>query len=120
MSTIRYAPHCTRGEIIALLYNRIAQDHSMPLIKPEIAEKLVYKKLGDASTMGRKTVPRQEGYIDELNGVLLNVWCYEDAIDASGYPKGDGEVIIKDLIYKRCRDKVGLDVQSVKWETIES
>ena len=76
MSIVRYAPHCTRGEVIALLYNHIAQDNSMPSIKPEVAEELIYKKLGDARTLEGKVVPSQEGYIVEINGVSLNVWCY--------------------------------------------
>lgn len=117
-SPVMYSSCCTLGEIIALLYNHVAQEKSKAAITPEVAEELVHKKLGDARTLGGRSVPSQEGYLDEINGVPLSVWCYPGAIDVSGYPHGDGRALTDLFIDKRKSDLAKLSAQTVKWETI--
>ena len=112
-----YAP-CNRGEIIARLYNHAVQGKDIAEITPEVAEELVHKKLGDARTLEGRIVPSQEGYIDEINGIPLNVWCRIEAIDVSGYLYGDGKALIDPFVAKRKSDRARLKAQSVKWETI--
>ena len=117
-SLVRYSQCCTRGEIIALLYNRAVQGKNMAEITPEVAEELVHKKLGDARTLEGRIVPSQEGYLDEINGIPLNVWCYAGAIDVFGYLHGDGTTLIRSFISQKLIDKPQWKAQSVKWQTI--
>ena len=68
--------------------------------------------------MDGRIIPSKEGFIDKINGVTLNVHCYEGAIDVSEYPHGDGKTLIYEFISK-CR--CGLDSINARlnpWETI--
>lgn len=114
---VTYAPYCDRGDVIALLYNNAIREKSGE-ISPEMAEKLVHKQLGDAIAMDGRIIPRKEGFIGTINGVVLNVYCYAGAIDVSEYPPRDGKTLIYDYISK-CR--CGLDSINARlnpWETV--
>ena len=106
---IPYSQHCTRGEIIACLYNQAAGTEEL---SPTTAEELVHKQLGDARTLEGRTIPSQEGFIGAINGIPLNVMCTTDGIDITHYPHGDGLALINALIDKRLSAKVGMEVLS--------
>ena len=112
-----YSP-CNRGEIIALLYNRAVKGKNIAEITPEIAEELAHKKLGDARTLEGRNVPAQEGYLDAINGVPLNIWCYDGAVDVSGYLHGDADALIRSFVNKRISDLAKLKAQSGNWKLI--
>ena len=98
---VQYAPYCTRGEIIALLYNHAVRLKGGSEISPEVAEELVDRYLGTARTLDGKIIPSLKGFINVIEGVVLNVYCYDGVIDVSEYPHGDGRELIQGLITKR-------------------
>ena len=118
-----YSNYCTRGEIIALLYNHAIKaetgKHITSGITPEEAEELVHKKFGDICDLTGMVSPIENGWIDEINGVRLNVRCKEGAVDISDYPYGDGNALIDSLISKRLSDMAKYNAQYVQWEDFE-
>ena len=116
---IQYAPLCTRGEIIACLYNHAVRISGGTEITTEDAERLVHKELGDALTLGGKIVPAQEGIIGTINGVALNIVCYNGIVDVSGYSYGNGVRLINELIAKRQLEVARFNAQSIKWRPLE-
>ena len=80
---VMYAPHCVRGEIIALLYNHAAQKKSNVTITSEAAESFVVKELGMVRTLDGKIVPCQDGFIGMINGIPLNITCHKGSVDVS-------------------------------------
>ena len=116
--TVLYSPHCARGDIIALLYNHATREKSGLRITPEVAEDLVHKQLGDARTIDGRVVPSEEGFIDKIKGVPLNVYCYEGMIDVSEYPHGDGKKLIYEFISECRRDFEIMNARLNPWEPI--
>ena len=121
---MKYYPNCcTRGEIIALLYNHAIQvDNSRHItseITPEEAEELVHKKFGNAHDLTGMAPHVENVYIDEINGVCLNVRCEKGAIDVSGYMYDDGNTLIDSFISKRLSNMAKYNAQSVQWEDFE-
>ena len=117
-----YPNCCTRGEIIALLYNNAIKaetgNYITSEISPEEAEELVHKKFGDAHDLTGMVSPAENGYVDEINGVCLNVCCKKGVIDVSGYPYGDGNALIDSFISKRLSDMAKYNTQSAQWESL--
>ena len=115
---VQYAPYCTRGELIALLYNHAVRLKGGSEISPDFAEDIVHKQLGDARTLEGKTIPNPEGLINAIEGVSLNIFCYEGAVDASGYPHDDGRLLIEGFVSKRLSDHASIKARSANWEPI--
>ena len=121
---VHYAPYCTRGEIIALLYNHAVRvksglgASSEDEISSEDAESLVRAQLLDVKTLDGGIKPNDRGPINTIKGVTLNVYCCDGAIDVSGYPHGDGSALIQEFITKRLSDWARAKVQSTNWEPI--
>ena len=114
----RYPNCCTRGEIIALLYNHAVEMEPDKHITPEKAEELVRSKLGESRNFTGGFSLVENGLIDEINGVSLNVYCEKGSIDVSSYPHGDGDTMIDMFVSKRMSDVAKLKAQSVIWEVL--
>ena len=114
----RYPNCCTRGEIIALLYNHAVEMEPDKHITPEKAEELVRSKLGESRKFTGGVSLVEDGLIDEINGVSLNVYCKNGSIDVSSYPHGDGNVLIESFIYKRLSDIAKYNAQSGQWKPL--
>ena len=115
---VTYAPYCTRGEIIALLYNNAVREKSGRGISSEVVEGLVHDQLGDARTIDGRIVPNEEGFIDKLESVTLNVYCHLGAIDVSLYPHGNVKALIYELISKRRSDHDSVNARNGMWNPI--
>ena len=121
---VHYARYCTRGEIIALLYNyavRLGSDlgvSSDAEISSEDAESLVHAQLLDVRTLDGRIKPNDRGLVNTIKGVTLNVYCCDGAIDVSDYPHGDGRALIKEFISKRLSDLACANVRVANWEPI--
>ena len=121
---VHYAQYCSRGEIIALLYNHAIRlksglgVSSEDEISSEDAESLVHAQLLDVRTLDGKIKPNDRGLVNTIKGVTLNVYCCDGAIDASGYPHGDGSALIKEFISKRSSGMACANVQFANWKPI--
>ena len=117
---VQYVPLCTRGEVIACLYNHAVRANGRTEITVEDAEMLVHEELGDALTLGGTTVPAHEGIIGAINGVSLNITCYNGAVDVSGYPYGNGARLINELITKRQLDVARFNAKPIDWKHLDA
>ena len=115
---VQYAPYCSRGEVIALLYNNATRMESSSKISPAVAEHLVHAQLGDARTLEGRTIPNPSGFVGTIQGVKLNVDCYDGMVDVSAYPPGGGKELINQFVSKRISDSVSVDVRSYDVEPI--
>lgn len=121
---VYYAQYCTRGEIIALLYNYAVRlksglgVSSEDEISSNDAESLVHAQLLDVRTLDGKIKPNDRGLINTIKGVTLNVYCCDGAIDVSDYPHGDGSALIQEFITKRLSDLACANIRSASWEPI--
>ena len=121
---VHYARYCTRGEIIALLYNYAVRlksglgVSSDAEISSEDAENLVHAQLLDVRTLDGRIRPNDRGLINTIKGIILNVYCCDGAIDVSGYPHGDGRALIQEFISERLSDLTLANVRVANWEPI--
>lgn len=121
---VHYAKYCTRGEIVALLYNyavRLKTElgvSSEDEISSNDAESLVHEQLLDVKTLDGRIKSNDRGLINSIKGVTLNVYCCDGAIDVSGYPHGDGSALIQEFISKRLSDLACASAQATNWEPI--